>query len=229
MSDIEARARQRFDGLREKAMADSRFSPEDFGEPGGWCISAIARLAENAAELLDDVAAVQTSAQAVGPLYLYPPQSLHISLLGCTPREPERQDPRSDRATAMRDAAARVVSQFEPVPVRFGRVNATGVQLFIETYTSEPSWASMRKALEEEVRALGEDPLAYADPEPMHLNLARMRDQPDAARLQSLLADPSAGLYATAVLDRLDVVVTDFVVSPQGAEVVDTVRLRARN
>jgi hypothetical protein len=60
--------------------------------------------------------------------------------------------------------------------------------------------------------AIGEQPIRYADAEPMHLNVARVETLPELdQRVDRRLA-----------LDRIEVVITDFVVTPETLTVVGT-------
>lgn len=171
------------------------------------------------------IAELQRDISTIGTQYVYPSRSLHVSLLGCTPREEDKQDPASVRATRIRDAIADVVGSAGPVGVEVGRLNLLGMQLFLEVYTDSPKWARMRVDLADALAALGERPITYADPEPMHLNISRLEGPPDTSRLHQTLGDSSVGLNVLARLTYVDVVVTDFVLSPEGLVIVDTIQL----
>jgi hypothetical protein len=214
-----ARATARFADLRRAALADIASLDTSAPAPQGWCISTIARLEANAPELLGAIERIGD--RLAGGVYRYPRPSLHVSLLGCTQREPERPDPSAARTRAIVATAREVLARHgEPVTIEIGRLNATGVQLFLEVLTDSPAWARMRGALADAMEALGEAPIRYADAEPMHLNVARVAD---AGALAAALGEPAT--VGAGRLTTIDVVITDFVVSPATLTVLDTIEL----
>jgi hypothetical protein len=168
----------------------------------GWCVSTIARVPE----LADAVAALRLDG------YRYPAESLHISLMGCTQREAER--PSLERARRIADAARPVLTG-PAAEVEVGRLNVLGAQAFLEVLTDSPRWAELRLAVADAAEAIGEQPIGYADAEPMHLSVARVDTLPDL--------DQRVDRRIT--LDRIEVVITDFVVTPETLTVVDLIRI----
>ena len=188
------RAIERFAALR----AEARVVPAPVAP--GWCVSTIARLPE----LGDDVRALRLDG------YRYPDESLHISLMGCTQRE--ASPPSRERAEAIA-RAVRPVLTGPPVPIEVGRLNVLGAQAFLEVLTDSPRWAQLRVAVADAVEAIGEEPIRHADPEPMHLNVARVQSLPDLTQ----------GVDRRLALTRIEVVITDFVVTPSTLTVVDLI------
>jgi hypothetical protein len=86
--DIAQRAAARFAELRHLALASTTFDAGQVAAPAGWCISAVARIGQNDPAMLLRLAEVQHALAPVAELYAYAAESLHISLLGCTQREP---------------------------------------------------------------------------------------------------------------------------------------------
>ncbi|MEV8440901.1 2'-5' RNA ligase family protein [Actinosynnema sp. NPDC051121] len=225
---VRGRAELRFENLREKALAGVESLEPTSATPDGWCLSTIARLIHNAPDLVPAVATLQERLGDVGPLYLYPAESLHISLLGCTQREPDRMLPDGPRAQRVRAAVADVLVDHPPVAVEIGRLNLIGDQFFLEVLTDSEDWSATRKRLGAAMSAIGERAISYSDAEPVHLNIARVTGEPDVGVVRDVLLDPGFTASATAVLDTVELVVTDFVVRPDRVEVVDRFRTTAR-
>lgn len=231
---VQERALRRFDALRANAL---RLLDEGAGVPGagdapasGWCLSSVARLVTlapdgGAASALDAVADLQRQLDAVGAWRHYPPDALHVSLLGCTQREPERPD---DPARWARVVDCVRAAWTTPVTVRLGRLNLVGAQAFVEVVPLSREWADARVRLATALSAAGEDPMSHPDPEPLHLNVSRLQRLDDAARLRALLDDPRAGVEATVEVHTVEVVLTDFVLSPDATTVVATVPVPGR-
>jgi hypothetical protein len=72
---------------------------------------------------------------------------------------------------------------------------------------------------------LGEAPIAYPDTEPVHLNVARLDRLDDPAAADALLAAPP-DLDRLVTLRTIEVVVTDFLVSPGTLQVLGTITLQ---
>lgn len=226
-SGIGERAARRFDGLRAAVLEAGVPADALTALPAGYCVSAIARLAVNDATAVGAVVEAQRRLAGVVPLgYAYPAESLHVTLMGCTQREPS-PDVDPARLAGIGEAVRVVTGPVAPVVVRLGRVNLGGGQFFVEMTTDDPAWSQMRTRLAEELRGRGGSPIVHPDNEPMHLNLARA----DGALSPEAVA---AALDAAGEVDRelelavVEVVVTDFLVTPAALRVVDTVQLSAR-
>lgn len=72
--------------------------------------------------------------------------------------------------------------------------------------------------------ALGKEPIVYPDTEPMHLNVARLERLTAPDRAGELLTAPP-DLARPIALHAVEVVVTDFLVSPDTLGVLETVTL----
>jgi hypothetical protein len=93
-----------------------------------------------------------------------------------------------------------------------------GPQLFVEVLPDDLEWSRLRRELASALVRIGEDPLAYPDPEPMHLNVARLRTAPDPDRLRQALL--GCDLSQAVLLHRLELVLTDFVLTPATLEIL---------
>jgi 2'-5' RNA ligase superfamily protein len=211
---IHGRAEQRFALLRRKARESVAAGVPAAAAPAGWCISTVARLVKQDKPLTNRVQEIQSRLSSVGELHLYPAESLHVSLLGCTQREELRQPAQGKRMDEIAQAFARATVGAGPVRVTLGGLNLVGPQLFIEVLTEEPGWKSLRERLAAELIRIGENPMTHTDPEPMHLNIARILRLTNAAELRRLLSDGRPTVDAALELATLELVVTDFVLTP---------------
>lgn len=226
---IAARAAARFDGVRAASLervADGRLVAEiaagHFDVPGGWCLSTIARLTTNAPELLEPVRSLQMQLMAASECYRYPLESLHISLLGLTPRtERERLDRvRQSRAIEITRAT---LADLEPCTMQITGLNLLGNQWFLEIVPSDERWANARQRLGKAALAAGESPMIHPDAEPIHLNIARITGAVVADRIGEFLTEP--GFTATWAVSAVELFLTDFVVDPAVAVAIDRIEL----
>ncbi len=229
---VRERARQRFAVIRAESSArnsSGQLSADvgagAFKVPEGLCISAVARLAVNAPDLMAQVSSIQEAVARSGDCYLYLPESLHISLLGLTQRElgpfPER---RRDR---VRSVFRAVVAQSPRSEMHLSGLNLLGNQWFIQVEPTSRAWANTREALAIAVREFGEEPLSFRDPEPVHLNIARLVGTPDSAVVARLLeGDP---FDIEMPITRVELVLTDFVLDPENVVVLDELTLVPNN
>lgn len=219
---ISNRARQRFDSLRTKGLEGVDFSQMSVDLPSGWCISTIARLQTNAPEVIARVETIQRELAPVADLYLYPRESLHLSMLGCTQREEHPQTSDSGRVLAIQNVVQGVVGKYSPVRMSLGRLNLLGTQFFVEVVTDQDDWSRMRTDLAFGLEAIGERPIAYADTEPVHLNVARILSVPNTVALESVLSTNELSVSHEVLIDTVELVLTDFVVSPENLVVLTT-------
>jgi len=220
VSSIRERAERRFERLRRQA-AGSVDADESAPAPSGWCIATVARLVRNEGPIAA-IQAIQSRLSSVGELYPYPPESLHLSLLGCTQREPERPAASGRRIDDIARAVDRVTENVGPVRVELAALNLVGSQFFVEVLTDDRAWRSLRERLASELTGIGENPLTYPDPEPMHVNIARVLRLDAPSERRRLLVQDRPAVDVTLDLATIELVITDFVLSPATTTVVHT-------
>ena len=226
---IAERAHDRFGRLRadaRRAVASGALAAQLAGGdevPAGWCVSTIARVVVNDPDAVPALARAQDAVADAGECTRYAAGSLHVSLLGCTPREPSPAFA-PERVAAIVGAVAAVVAGRPPTPVELGAVNLLGNQWFVEVVPQDDSWSDLRRALVAPLEALGERPIAYPDTEPMHLNIARQLTLASPAAAERLLAAPP-GPPRPLALTTIEVVTTDFTVTPSTLRTHATVHL----
>ena len=223
---IHERAEQRFGRLRRQARESVAAGRAEGSAPPGWCISTVARLVTQDTSSITRIEEIQSLLSPVGDLHLYPREALHISLLGCTQREENRQPARGKRMDDIAQAFARAAIGVGPVRVTLAGLNLIGPQFFIEVLTEELAWKSLRERLAAELVRIGENPMTHADPEPMHLNIARILSLANPAELRRLLTEGRPTVDAALNLTTIELVITDFVLTPATLTVPHTAYLR---
>lgn len=226
MSSLRDRAERRFDLLRRQAAEAADSVEANAPAPPGWCISTIARLVSNDEGPIPAIQDLQSRLTTVGELYAYPRESLHLSLLGCTQREPVRPSDHGQRLDDIVHALGRACAGVGPVPVELGGLNLVGTQFFIEVFTDRPAWRDLRERLAAEVAGLGENPLRYADFEPMQLNISRIVELTRPEEVRRLLTHDRPTFNTALDLTTLELVITDFVVTPATLTIAHTRSLR---
>jgi len=203
-------------------MADGATDPPD------WCVSTIARLAIQPGAPADAVERVQARlADACPGQFLYPPASLHVSLLGCTPRRTAPATFGAGQVARIRDACAGVLGGARRVELGLRGIGVQGCQVFAQAIPDHDTWAHLRAELEDALMAARERPIGYPDKRPIHLNLLRMTDAaPEAldrmlAAVERLRDEPLGAL----AVSRVELVVTDFVVSRRHTRTLETFAL----
>lgn len=224
---IEDRATARFAVLRRQALDDlsvGRPLPGPHPPPDGWCVSTVVRLVNDAPDVVAAVGHLQRRLDDTGSWAHYAPESLHVSLLGCTQREAACQTDQLDRLVSIRAAVADAVAEAAPAAVTVGRLGLLGPQAFVDVVPVDDRWAQLRRRLANALSSVGELPMTHPDPEPIHLNVSRLAGTYDAAALQALLTDDTATADASVHLATIELVVTDFALTPGNTTVVATFR-----
>lgn len=232
-ASIATRAGERFARLRSLGLdavgsgtLDAQVARGDGRPPDGWCVSTVGRVVRQDTRLADRIEMLQRRIAAVGPCFSYHRESLHVSLLGLTQREPiDRFGP--DRSARLGEAVHAVLASLGPVEFSLGGLNLLGTQWFIEVVPVDRSWAEARLALARAMLELGETPMSHPDPEPVHLNVARATGPIGDVVAACTLLDPAAAEapLGPLVVRHVDVVVTDFVVSPERTTTVTSIEL----
>ena len=193
--------------------------------PVDYCLSTIARLIAQQDSPLEAVQPVQAALAATGAgQFVYPASSLHVSLLGCTPRRPSPEAFDSVRARRIREVCGQILERHGPVSLDLRGVGVQGCQVFIQVVPRTDAWARLRETLEAALRAAGEEPISYPDKRPIHLNVLRMTDTTPAS-LGAMLAAVEARRdvpLGELTITRVELAVTDFVVSPRHARTLAT-------
>ena len=200
-------------------MADGATVPVDY------CVSTIARLAAQPGGPLARVQEVQAALTAASSgQFLTPPPSLHVSVLGCTPRRPSPDQFDVNQVRRIRDTCAGVLGRVGPATFDMRGVGVQGCQVFVQVIPRTGAWADLRQALETALVAAGEAPIFYPDKRPIHLNVLRMTDTSPASLAAMLDAVDALGdaPLGELVIPRVELVLTDFVVSPRHARTLAT-------
>jgi hypothetical protein len=189
----------------------------------GRCISIVARIAltnvSQAAQLL--AASQEVAGEHCENLYVYPLDSLHISLIGCTQRRSgwdlERARKDSQRiASTVRP----VVGNFLPQSMEIGPVSVCGSSIFAEVYPESEDWSAMRRIIGVQLAEQGFDPIVYKDTRPVHLNLARLLpNAKPAAFLSRIESSREKWSPLKLEIDQVECILTDFVLTPTEVEV----------
>lgn len=224
---IQDRATARFAALRRQALDDLSAGRPPAGPhppPDGWCVSTVVRLVNDAPGVVAAVGHLQRRLDQTGSWAHYAPESLHVSLLGCTQREVACQVDQQDRLAAIRAAVAGVVVEAVPVTVTVGPLGLLGPQAFVEVVPADERWADLRRRVADALAGVGESPMTHPDPEPIHLNVSRLAGTYDTAALRTLLTDDTTAVAASVHLATIELVVTDFALTPATTTYVATFR-----
>lgn len=229
MRETEMKAQKYFDDLWEQqgpnlltdqivpaTMKDSATDPVDF------CVSTVARLSGQEG---GDVAG-QTIRRALGDLldsdstqFIYPQESLHISLVGCTPRAESREAFSEEQISKIDSICESAISDHKGVTVVLKGIGLIGNQIFIQGIPLDDGWEELRTKIVDELKQVGEDPMEYKDKAPIHMNIVRITDA-SSDKLRALhdliegLRDVELGVVR---LISVELVITDFVLNAQNS------------
>jgi len=206
-------------------MKDGATIPVDF------CVSTVARLQEQPGapiERIDDL--VRRLLAIASDQFFYPPESRHITLLGCTQRAPTSEAFAEGRIDAIREACISIVAKSSPVKIHLRGVGVLGNQIFIQVIAATDGWKKLRKRLAEAMLEIGEDPITYADMAPIHLNIARITNN-DRSAITTLFAEIQR-LHLQELGDMhisiVELLLTDFVLAPANVSVLGRIPLGSK-
>lgn len=225
MTETQKRASERFDKMWQKesaklvageitpaVMKDGETDPVDF------CVSTIARLVLQP-QGLETVQSIKTALsklfESASSQFIYPAESLHISLVGCTQREASASVFSEDHIQNIDSICASAFANHKYIDVVFKGIGIIGNQIFIQGMPVDNGWEMLRTDVTQELENNGENPISYPDKSPIHMNIIRITDA-SSEKLETLrelidqLRDIEIGIVRFATIE---LVITDFVVS----------------
>ena len=193
------------------AVKDGEIYPVDY------CISAIARLIQqpHGAEVVCGIRnALSELFEAADTQFIYPDESLHVSLLGCTQRKNTNVFEHA-QINKIKHICIKEIEKKEPAEIILRGIGIVGNQIFIQGFPQNRNWEELRVSLGEELVNSGEFPILYEDKSPVHMNIIRIVDAAPHVlaslhRAVSRLRDVELG---TVKLQTVEFVITDFCVT----------------
>ena len=196
--------------------------------PLNYCVSTVARLIQQPGSLAERVDHLkQTLMNRVGDQFFYSPDSLHISLLGCTPRLPSKDSFPSHQIEKIRRICIETLSGAGQMRFHLKGLGLVGSQVFIQVYPYVRTWAVLRDQLGQALITAGEQPITYANKAPIHLNLMRITDNSPGQieAVAAALRDLHEATIGDLDVVTIDYLITDFVLSD--FHVLSEIRLNA--
>ena len=196
------------------AVKDGEIYPIDY------CISTIARLIQqpHGAEVVCGIRnALSELFEAADTQFIYPDESLHISLLGCTQREKSNQFD-CNRINKIKNISMQEIQKKECAKILLRGIGIVGNQIFIQGIPLNRNWEELRTSLDKRLVDAGESPISYEDKSPIHINIIRIIDATPSSLLSlyktiSQLREVELGIIK---LQTVELVITDFCVSNKG-------------
>lgn len=237
MEELRQQALKRFERLWEiegSKLLKADITPSSMKEgeiyPVDFCISTIARLIQQprGAEIVCGIRnALSNLFDTADTQFIYPDESLHVSLLGCTQRENTNVFDR-DQIHRIKHICIQEIEKKEPAEISLKGIGIVGNQIFIQGFPQNRNWEELRASLGERLVNAGESPILYADKSPVHMNIIRIVDAAPN-RLSSLykvisqLRDVELG---TIKLQTVEFVITDFCVTKKNVVWIDKMECR---
>ena len=234
MEKLKKQAVKRFDRLWEiegskllsadiipSAMKNGEISPIDF------CISTIARLIHqpHGGEIVCRIGSVLSNLFEVADTqFIYPDESLHVSLLGCTQREKTNVFD-SDHINKIRDICMQEIEKKEPAEIILKGIGIVGNQIFIQGIPVNRNWEELRTSIEKKLVNIGENPISFEDKSPVHINIIRIvNSNPDLlTSLHKNISQLRDVELETIKLTTIELLITDFCVSKKNALWLDKI------
>lgn len=197
-------------------------------DPVDYVLTTVARLVDQDGAPFARIAEVQTRLKAVaGRQFLYPLESMHISLLGCTQRYPTRGAFTPERIEAVRKVCSQIISGRGAAVMILRGIGIIGNQVFIQVLPHDRLWAQLRQELGDALVDIGENPITYANKNPIHLNIMRIADAElrKIADILTLVEELRNIDLGDVMFTNVTFMITDFVLAPDNTESLDTFRL----
>jgi len=198
--------------------------------PVDYCISTIGRVVSQdggrqVAHTINNLLAVLADDSPAQ--FVYPPDSMHISMIGCTPRKDSMSAFPPEQIAKIRQICEESLSSIHPSEISFTGVGLTGNQIFLQGYPHDLNWESARKKIDDNLLANGEQPISYPNKFPIHLNIARITDASDKqiAGIRQFIEQNRRVEIGALLFNHIELVITDFVLSKDNFKSLHTINL----
>jgi 2'-5' RNA ligase len=193
-----------------------------------YCLSTIARVQIQDFPHVAKITEIHAKMRQKFPTqFIYPLDTIHVSLQGCTQRHRTREALSLERIQKIDKLCSQVIKNEQPVEIHLTGLNILGPQVFVQGLPTSQQWARLRERLDATLRDHGEEPMTYRDKNPMHLNIMRISD-PDPQTIAEVLdfikSHRSHDLGALTIT-KIEFVLTDFLFSVANREILNTYHL----
>jgi hypothetical protein len=189
-------------------------------------LTTIARVAAQRQHVPDLAALARRLAAAAPEQYVYGTDQHHITLTGFVPRfaDPETLEPA--RIERLRAAATKVLAGAAQVSFDLVGLGVLAAQVFVQVVPRTRAWQELRERMFD---AVGERAQRFPSAAPIHMNALRVTDaRSDAlAQLRALVEELHQAHFGTFTVDAVDLVVTDFVMTPRHTRQLARIPLNA--
>lgn len=205
-------------------MKDGATDPVDF------CVSTIARLIlqPSGEETIANIRRTLSELfSAADTQFIYPDESLHISLVGCTPRESSPDVFHQDHIEKIKHICKLAIEKHGSVDIILKGVGIIGNQIFIQGIPLDRGWEETRTDVTSDLEKAGEAPISYPDKSPIHMNIIRITDPSDKKLrlLHSLIEQLREVDLGIVKFITVELVITDFVVSKDHLTTLSEIKL----
>lgn len=196
--------------VKAAEMKDGKSIPIDY------CLSTVARLSK---QQVAPVASIKSVVEEIRDVaqnqFVYPAESRHITLLGCTQRAPLKDDFSIARRNEIFATCKRVISGQGVVKMFVKGVGIVGNQVFLQVFPTDDKWAQLRFELAKALEELGENPITFPNMSPIHLNIMRITNSSQHQLITLLKTIERLHELAIGPLEitEVDYLLTDFVLS----------------
>ncbi len=237
MNDVKTIAQEYFDTLwreSEPKIVAGEIVParmrDGTTDPVDYCLSTLSRVASqpNSKVFLQNVATqLPGLVEAARGQFWYPNESLHISLVGCTPRAALPQAFSIVRREKIKNICQQALLNQNGVEVCFQGVGLIGNQVFLQGFPYDNCWTQLRTTVIEYLLRAGEQPIVYANRAPIHMNIMRVTDTSNGAleKMYKVLENLREVRFGAIRFDTIELVLTDFVLSKSNIQLLAEYKL----
>lgn len=236
--EIFQQASEYFDELwsRESAkLINGDIAPAEMKDgatvPINYCVSTVGRAIsqDNWLQLS------QSTNNLIAPLvhqapgqFIYPSESIHISMIGCTPRKDSMNMFPPTQIEKIKEICGESLSQIKPAIITFRGLGVVGNQIFLQGYPHDRNWEYARKIVDNNLLANGEQPISYSEKFPIHMNIARVTDVSglNIKRIRNFIEQNRDIEVGTLSFTDIELVLTDFVLSHGNFKSLHTFKLK---
>lgn len=194
-----------------------------------YILTLVAVLAAQKVNIIPQITAIQDKLRTIDPThYYYPPISLHVTIIGCTPFYPERKAIHEEHINKIIQICSKTLQAWDkPLRLHIKGLKAIPYSVFLQAFNHDGMFRQIRQQIFNALKTSGEEPIERLDSGEIHINIMKFAHT-DHVKLEQIaseiqyLQEVEIGILT---IDNLELDITDRNQSPHKTSIIRTFNL----
>jgi len=175
-------------------------------------------------DLTNHIISIQNKIKEVAPTqYYYPKSSMHITVVGCTQFHKQRAEISEERIAKINNICTDIIRNWTaPISLVFKGINVVASSVFVQVFSPDNSYGTLRNKIINELQLAGEDPIMQLDTNDIYINFVRFanREPTELRNIVSLISKLRNTDIGALRVKEIELDITDRVQSSDATTVI---------